>query len=121
MVAAAAVGVLLLVAMVARSRGHRAPVLDLDLFHARSFSVAVTSAMLFSIGFYALLLGKVLFLTHVWAYSIVTAGVAVTPGPLMAAMTSVVGGRLSDRFGQRAVAVAGRLLFAAGCLLSPRR
>jgi EmrB/QacA subfamily drug resistance transporter len=116
-VGAVVVGLILLVAMVARSRGHRAPVLDLDLFRARSFSVAVTGVMVFSIGFYALLLGNILFLTRVWDYSIVTAGVAVTPGPLMAALSSVVGGRLSDRIGQRPVALAGGLFFATGCLL----
>ena len=88
-----------------------------DLFRTRSFAVAVTGLMVFSVGFYALLLGNILFLTRVWDYSIVTAGFAVTPGPLMAAVSSVVGGRLSDRIGQRPVAVAGGLFFAAGCLV----
>ena len=116
-VGAAAAGLLFLVAMVARSRSHRAPVLDLHLFRTRSFAVAVTGLMVFSVGFYALLLGNILFLTRVWEYSIVTAGFAVTPGPLLAAASSVVGGRLSDRIGQRPVAVAGGLFFAAGCLV----
>jgi MFS family permease len=53
----------------------------------------------------------------VWHYSVLKAGFAVTPGPLMAAITGVLGGVLSDRFGQRAVAVPGGLLFAAGCAL----
>jgi NTE family protein len=53
----------------------------------------------------------------VWDYSILTAGFAVTPGPLMAALWSVVGGRLSDRIGQRPVALVGGLSFAAGCLI----
>ena len=35
--------------------------------------------------FYALLLGNVLFLTGPWHYSVLKAGFAVTPGPLMAA------------------------------------
>jgi MFS family permease len=43
--------------------------------------------------------------------------VALTPGPLAAAVTAPIGGRLSDRFGQRLVAVPGGLLFAAGALL----
>ncbi|HEX5910598.1 MAG TPA: MFS transporter, partial [Thermoleophilaceae bacterium] len=93
-VGSGAVGIALLAAMVLRSRTHTAPVLDLDLFRTRSFAVAVTGLMVFSVGFYALLLGNILFLTRVWDYSIVTAGFAVTPGPLMAAVSSVVGGRL---------------------------
>jgi len=60
---------------------------------------------------------KVLFLTGVWGYSILRAGVALTPGPLMAALTAPIGGRLSDRFGQRLVAVPGGLVFGAGALL----
>ena len=41
---------------------------------------------------------------------------AVTPAPLMAALTAPVAGLISDRYGQRVVAVPGALLFAAGCL-----
>ena len=114
---AGVLGLVLLGAMVARSRVHHAPVLDLHLFRVRSFAVAVTGVMVFSIGFYALLLGNILFLTEVWGYSIVTAGFAVTPGPLMAAASSVLGGRLSDRIGQRPVALTGGLFFAAGCVV----
>jgi MFS family permease len=68
-------------------------------------------------GFYAMLLCNVLFLTGVWHYSILKAGLALTPGPLTAAMTAPIGGRLSDRFGQRVVAIPGTLLFATGTLL----
>jgi MFS family permease len=92
-------------------------VIDLALFRVRSFAVANVGGFVFALGFYALLLCNVLFLTGVWHYSILRAGVALTPGPLMAALFAPIGGRLSDRFGQRVVAVPGSLLFAAGCLL----
>ena len=36
-------------------------------------------------GFFAMLLGNILFLTDVWGYSILRAGLAVTPGPLVVA------------------------------------
>ena len=45
------------------------------------------------------------------------AGFAVTPGPLMAALSSALAGRVIDRYGQRVAAVPGGLLFAAGCPL----
>jgi MFS family permease len=92
-------------------------VIELSLFRVRSFAVANLGGFLFALGFYALLLCNVLFLTGVWGYSILRAGVALTPGPLMAALAAPVGGRLSDRFGQRLVAVPGGLIFAAGALL----
>ena len=112
--AAAAV---LLPLVVLRSARHRAPVIELGLFRARSFAVANAGMFAFSTAFYALLLANVLFLTEVWGYSILEAGFAVTPGPLSAALSAPVGGRLADRFGQRAVALPGALIFGAGCLL----
>jgi EmrB/QacA subfamily drug resistance transporter len=112
--AAAAV---LLPAVLLRSARHRAPVIELSLFRARSFAVANAGMFAFSTAFYALLLCNVLFLTQVWGYSILTAGFAVTPGPLMAAATAPLAGQLSDRFGQRVVALPGALFFTAGCAL----
>jgi EmrB/QacA subfamily drug resistance transporter len=112
--AAAAV---LLPAFVWRSSRHPAPVFELSLFRVRSFSVANVGLFVFALGFYALLLCNVLFLTGVWGYSILKAGFAVTPGPLMAAISAPIGGRLSDRFGQRVVAIPGGLIFGAGALL----
>jgi EmrB/QacA subfamily drug resistance transporter len=102
---------------VARSARHRAPVIELSLFRVRSFAVANAGGFVFASGFYAMLLCNVLFLTGVWHYSILQAGAALTPGPLLAAVAAPIGGRLSDRFGQRVVAVPGSLLFAAGVLL----
>jgi EmrB/QacA subfamily drug resistance transporter len=107
----------LLPLVVLRSAGHRAPVIELGLFRARSFAVANAGMFAFSTAFYALLLCNVLFLTGAWGYSILEAGFAVTPGPIAAALTAPLGGRLSDRFGQRLVALPGALLFAAGCAL----
>jgi EmrB/QacA subfamily drug resistance transporter len=108
---------LLLPAVLVRSARHRGPVIELSLFRSRSFAVANAGMFAFSTAFYALLLCNVLFLTQVWGYSILTAGFAVTPGPLTAALFAPAGGRVSDRFGQRVVAVPGGLLFAAGCAL----
>jgi EmrB/QacA subfamily drug resistance transporter len=115
--AAFAASGVLLVAFIARSARHRAPVIELSLFEVRSFAAANLGSFVFAMGFFALLLCNVLFLTGVWHYSILRAGVALTPGPLMAAVAAPIGGRLSDRFGQRVVAVPGSLLFGAGTLL----
>jgi EmrB/QacA subfamily drug resistance transporter len=100
-----------------RSSRHPAPVVELSLFRVRSFAVANAGGFVFASGFFALLLCNVLFLTGVWHYSVLRAGVALTPGPLMAALAAPIGGRLSDRFGQRVVAVPGSLAFGTGALL----
>src|SRR5262245_17564374 len=100
-----------------RSSRHPAPVIELSLFRVRSFAVANAGGFVFALGFYALLLCNVLFLTGVWGYSILETGILLTPGPLAAAIAAPLGGRLSDRFGQRLVAVPGGLVFAVGALL----
>ena len=100
-------------AFLRRSRRHPAPVLDLTLFRARSFTVANTSTLVYAMGFFAMLLGNILFLTGVWHYSILKAGLAVTPGPLVVAIVSGPAGRMAGRVGFRAVLVPGAVLFGA--------
>jgi len=97
-----------------RSSRHVAPVLDLSLFSARSFSVANAATLLYAMGFFAMLLGNILFLTSVWHYSILRAGLAVTPGPLVVAAVSGPAGRLASRVGFRRVLLVGTTCFAGG-------
>ena len=88
--------------------------LDLTLFRSRSFSVANAATLLYAMGFFAMLLGNILFLTSVWHYSILRAGLAVTPGPLVVAVVSGPAGRLAGRIGFRRVLLVGFAVFAAG-------
>ena len=109
--------VLALVALAARTRRHPAPVLEPALLRIRSFGVGNAAMLVLSMGFYALLLSNVLFLTQVWGYSALDAGFGVTPGPLAAAVAAVAGGRICERFGPRVVLVPAALVAAAACLL----
>ncbi len=104
----------LIVAFVYRSAHHRAPVIELPLLRVRSFALANLAAAVFFAGFGAMLLSGVLLLTELWGFSALQAGLALSPGPLMAATFSVPSGRLGGRIGQRPVAIAGGLTFAAG-------
>src|SRR6266700_2676108 len=107
----------LLALSVVRSARHPSPVIELALFRVRSFTVANAGGFVFAIGFFALLLCNVLFLTTIWRYSVLGAGAALTPGPITAAAMAPLAGRLADRFGPRAIAVPGSLLFAAGSVV----
>jgi EmrB/QacA subfamily drug resistance transporter len=107
-------GVLLGAAFLYRSARHPEPVLDLTLFKARSFSVANAATLLYAMGFFAMLLGNILFLTGVWHYSILRAGLAVTPGPLVVAAASGPAGRVASRVGFRRVLLVGIALFTGG-------
>ena len=97
-----------------RSARHPEPVLDLTLFRARSFSVANAATFLYAMGFFAMLLGNILFLTSVWHYPILEAGLAVTPGPLVVAVVSGPAGRIASRVGFRKVLLVGFTVFFAG-------
>ncbi len=97
-----------------RSASHAAPVLELGLFRSRAFSAANIASTLFFAAFGAMLLSNVLFLTRVWHEDILTAGLHISPGPIMAAVFAVPGSILSGRYGQRAIAALGALLFASG-------
>jgi len=101
-------------AFLRRSARHPEPVLDLTLFRSRSFSVANAATVLYAMGFFAMLLGNILFLTGVWHYSILRAGLAVTPGPLVVALVSGPAGRVAQRIGFRTVLLVGFAFFAAG-------
>lgn len=105
------------IAFIAHAASSARPLVELPLFRVRSFAVATAGAFVFSLSFFALLLSNALFLTGIWHYSTLRAGIALTPGPLMATTFSPIAGRLADRFGQRVVAVPGGLAFALGTLL----
>jgi EmrB/QacA subfamily drug resistance transporter len=109
-----AASVALVAGFVYRSARHHAPVIELPLLRVRSFALANLAAMVFFAGFGAMLLSGVLLLTEVWGYSALTAGLALSPGPLMAATFAIPSGRLGARIGPGAVAAAGGLTFAAG-------
>src|SRR3954471_24321160 len=69
-------------AVVARSFRHPAPVLELGLFRSRTFAGAGAASVLYYAAFGAFLLNTVEFLTTVWRYTPLEAGLATPPGPL---------------------------------------
>ena len=115
-VGALLVAVVLGTAFVQRSRHHPQPVIDLALFRDRSFVAANAATLVYAAGFFAMLLGNILFLTGVWEYSIMRAGLAVTPGPLVVAVVAGQAGKLAGRIGYRPILLAGAACFAGGLL-----
>ena len=64
--------------------------------------------------FFSTILANIIFLTAVWGYSVLTAGLAVVPGAVATTIVAVPAGRLAERFGHRAVIVPGCLLYVLG-------
>jgi EmrB/QacA subfamily drug resistance transporter len=90
------------------------PVVRPALFRHAGFRWANVGTLVYAIGFNAMFLGNILFLTRVWHYSILRAGLAVSLGPLVVAATAPRFGRLAGRIGQRRLLVPGGLVWAAG-------
>ena len=108
--------VLLGTVFVLRSRRHVAPVLELAILRVPAFALACASAALFYASFGAMLLSNVIYLTHVWHYSALTAGLALAPGPLAAAVFAPISARLVRRLGPGLVGGLGALTFGLGSL-----
>jgi EmrB/QacA subfamily drug resistance transporter len=113
-VATFVVGLAAVAFAVARSFRHRSPVIDIDLFRDRTFALANLSSLLFSIGFFAATISAVLFMTSVWHYSVLQAGLAFAPGSVVGAVAGGVAGRIAERHGPWTVSVGGAFLAAIG-------
>jgi len=105
--------------MVWRSRRHHSPVIELSLLRSRTFSGTFAASILYYAAFGAFVLNSVEFLTGVWHYSAIRAGLAIGPGPLMVLpFARVVAPRLVTRLGGPGrVAVIGCLVNAGAMAL----
>ena len=92
------------------------PVIHLGMFRANNFRWANVAMVAYAVGFSAMFLGNILFMTRVWHYSILTAGLGISIGPLIVAVTAPLFGRLAARVGQRRLLVPGGLIWAAGAM-----
>jgi EmrB/QacA subfamily drug resistance transporter len=99
-----------------RAARHPVPIVDLPMLRVRTFAMASVAQLLYSAAFGAMLLSLVLFLNGQWHYSVLRTGLAIAPGPAVAAICSVPGGKLGQRFGQSRVLVVSTSVVAIGCL-----
>ena len=98
-----------------RSRHPRA-VIEVSLFRNQQFTGATLALLVYFVGFAAFLLVTVLFLQDLWHFDALQTGLAIAPGPLVAAVFAINSGPISARFGLRAAAVAGPLFVAMAAL-----
>ena len=64
-------------------------------------------------GFYAYLLTNILWLSYVWGYSVLRAGLALVPAALIAAVVAAVLGPIAAKRGYRLFIVPGALIWAS--------
>ena len=113
-------GLVLLGVFLEHERRTPAPMLPLDLFKGRNFSVGnmETFAMYGGLGIVFFLL--VLFLQEVAGYTALQSGFALLPSTIVMFLLSKRMGRLADRYGPRLFMGLGPLLAAVGLVLMTR-
>ncbi len=111
-----AVGAALSAIFAWRCTWHRAPMIDIELVRIRA--IAISNGLMFvaAAGYFAYILCNVLFLTSVWDYSVLEAGLALTPGPFVAAAVARPAGSFAERVGERWVLAAGCAIWSSGVL-----
>jgi EmrB/QacA subfamily drug resistance transporter len=110
-----AISLLTLGAFVWRSIRHPRPAIDLRLLRQSRFASANLAMICFFTGFAGTLLGVILFMTTVWHYGSIRAGLAFVPAPVIAIPAAIMAGRLSTS--RRTLATIGSILWGAGALL----
>jgi predicted acylesterase/phospholipase RssA/CRP-like cAMP-binding protein len=108
-----ALAVALAAAFGRRCAWHPSPMVDLALLRVRSLVVANLLSLAGAAGFYAYVLCNILFLTAVWDYSVLQAGLAITPGPFVAAAVAGIASRVAGRVGPGPVLAVGGAIWAA--------
>jgi EmrB/QacA subfamily drug resistance transporter len=99
-----------------RSSRHPAPLLDLDLFRLRSFTVGIIAQAVFVGSSFGWLVLMPSFFHDVWGWSPLAAGFGLAPTAVLGAVLSPYAGRLADRIGHRELVVVGCMCGAAGTL-----
>jgi EmrB/QacA subfamily drug resistance transporter len=100
----------------ARSAPHPVPALELGLWRDRTFTVANAATLLFSASMFAFMFNGPLFLTATWDFSVLAAGMAVTPAAVATGLGSVAAGKLATTpASRRAAATGSSLLVATAC------
>ena len=111
-----ATGLLAVAAFVAWARKAKAPLVDLALFHNRTYRYVNLATLTFGTAFSMMFLTFFFFMINIWHLSLPQAGLAVTPGPLLVMPTAIITGRLATRLGHRRFLVGGSLLYACSSL-----
>ncbi|MFG3103447.1 DHA2 family efflux MFS transporter permease subunit [Streptomyces sp. NPDC048182] len=107
-----AAGAVAMAVTLLRSRTHAAPAVETGLWRSRTFALANLSVFFYGACLFAWLLVGVLYVTSVWHWSELKAGLAVTPGAFAATLVALYSGKIQTKYGPRAVVVAGAVILA---------
>ena len=93
------------------------PMLDLDMFRQKRFSLTASSAVFNYIGVYSIIFLMPFLLIQGRGLSSAEAGLILTAQPIVMAIIAPLSGTLSDRWGTRLPAVVGMAVLSVGLFL----
>jgi EmrB/QacA subfamily drug resistance transporter len=108
-----AIGLLL---FAVRSASHPNPVFEVQLLRVPQVAAALTSLLLFTTAFGAMILSLVLLAENTWGWSALRGGIAATPNAVLVLPASLVAGVMLARIRPGVVIVAGCWLYAIGII-----
>ncbi|WP_084187274.1 MFS transporter [Cupriavidus sp. SK-4] len=109
-----AVAVVLGWLLVRRQHGRTAPLVPVDLFACRSFTLAVGTSFCSFMTQMLAFIALPFYLEYQLGRSLQETGLLITPWPLMVAVMATVSGRLSDRYPASILAGIGLAMLAGG-------
>ncbi len=101
LVAAAVVAIGLVPVFLHRTRNHPAPAIDPALFRERTYRIVCAAAALFAMVLFANLFMTTKLFAEVWGWTVLHAGLAIAPLPVLAAVGAQVASRVGGRVGER--------------------
>lgn len=109
-------GGIVLLAFVGWTRVAATPLVDPKLFKYRTYTFVNLATLVFGAAFAMMFFAFFFYLTRVWQYPLLRAGLAITPGPLLVIPFAILSGRIAARTGHRPFLVGGGLLYACSGL-----
>jgi predicted MFS family arabinose efflux permease len=102
---------LTLAAFLRHARRSPAPLIQLNLFGSRTFTMGSVVSFTYGFGLYGSTYLIPVFLQSAMGYSATAAGNALIPSGIALVLSTPLAGRLTDQYPPKAVAIAGLLLF----------
>jgi EmrB/QacA subfamily drug resistance transporter len=115
-IAAAAIGVVLIITFFTLSKKDESPLFDHRLLAYRAWTTNTLAAGLQQIGFFTWFLTTPLILVNIWRWSVFEAGAAMALGQVASSISGPLGGRWADRVGTTRPIVISAFVTLAGPL-----
>lgn len=106
-------GLLMVIFLITQKRSAH-PLLPLDIFYSRRYSLAVISSFSMFIAQGMALVGLPFVLQHDYHYTVLESAFIFTPWPIAVAICAPVAGRLSNRLNPTQISTAGVVIFSLG-------